>query len=326
MKTSRVDIILMRPSGGQRYRRLGLLVLVAVLGFHFHAYLYAGDLGLAYLSFTSQVSSACDEILVPPALEYNGIAWESWIHLERLFKEFEPSVELEHRNFPGGQTVLPNVDILRDFLNLTFTDVNVMRRRHVELVERLPEYPDKIYKGRGILMVAGGRYSEYAATTLGMLRLMGSRLPVEIWFKDSTEEEEYWCDELVADGISCRHISDYLGEMTAFTDPYQYKIAAMYFSSFEEMLFLDSDCIPVKNPDSIFDSPTYQETGIVLWPDYWGSTESPWLPYVIGESEEKSEAVPNITTVDSGQMLWDKKRHWKVRTFFAGFPSKTPIS
>lgn len=298
----------MRSTVGQKLKKLLIFAITAVLILQFHTVAFNRPLTFLY----PQDSSACDPIQVPSPLEYNGQIWESWIQLEHLFKRFEPDMEMDHRDFPDGQTVRPTEDILSHFLNMSFTDADRMRQSHERLLDDLPEYPDKVYEGRGIIMVAGGRYSEYSATTLGMLRLLGSRLPVEVWLKDSTEEEAGWCDELAEEGMSCRYMSDYLGEMTAFANPYQYKIAAMYFSSFEEMLFLDSDSIPVKNPDSIFDSPAYQDTGIVLWPDYWGSTESPWLPYIIGESTEESTAVPNITTVDSGQMLWDKKRHWKV--------------
>lgn len=182
------------------------------------------------------------------------------------------------------------------------------------LVETLPDYPEEVYAGRGVVMVAGGRYSEYASTTLGMLRRSGSRLPVEMWLKDSFEEEEGWCDELAVDGINCRYLGDYLGEMMAFPNPYQYKVAAIFFSSFKEVLFLDCDNMPVVNPDTIFDSPAFQNTGMILWPDYWKSTQAPWLPYITGQKDTRSRSLPNITTVDSGQMLWDKKRHWKVFT------------
>lgn len=124
-------------------------------------------------------------------------------------------------------------------------------------------------------MVAGGGYSECAAITLGMLHLMESRLPVEMWLKDTIEEEDGWCDKLVEDGISFRYMSDYLGDMAAFPNPYQYNIAAIFFSFFREILLLDSDSIPVINSGSRFESPAYQETGMVFWPDYRRSTESP---------------------------------------------------
>lgn len=322
MMNSRVETALMRPTVGQKVKKFVIFIIIVVLVLHFHTVAFDPPSTRSYLSFSPQPGSTCDPIQVPPALEYNGEIWESWIRLEHLFKRFEPHMELDHRDFPGGQTVEPTEEILSDFLNMTLTDAGRMRQSHEYLLEELPEYPDQAYEGRGVVMVAGGRYSEYAATTLGMLRLLGSRLPVEVWLKDAIEEEEGWCDELAEEGISCRYLSNYLGEMTAFAHPYQYKIAAMYFSSFEEILFLDSDSIPVKNPDSTFDAPAYQDTGIVLWPDYWGSTESPWLPFIIGETMQKMTSVPNINTVDSGQMLWDKKRHWKVnRTALETVPS-----
>ena len=187
-----------------------------------------------------------------------------------------------------------------------------MRGMHSNFIKEIPTYPELGYRGRGIVLVAGGRYAEYASTTLGMLRLMGSQLPIEVWLKDHAEEEDGWCDELAQEGIGCRYMDDYIKDQSAFTRPYQYKVAAIFFSSFEEVLFIDSDSIPVKNPDPIFDSLAYQDTGMVLWPDYWKSTESPWLSYITSQANFQSTETPNTTTVDSGQILWDKKRHWQV--------------
>lgn len=39
-------------------------------------------------------------------------------------------------------------------------------------------------------------------------------------------------------------------------------------SSFSEVLYLDSDNVPLVDPTFLFDSPTYQKHGIVLWPDF----------------------------------------------------------
>ena len=94
---------------------------------------------------------------------------------------------------------------------------------------------------------------------------------------------------------------------------YQLKVNSILFSSFEQILFLDADNVPVKIPDPIFEAPAFEETGIILWPDYWKHTGAPLLPYEIGLTDDASEKFREDQTAESGQLVWDKRRHWKVR-------------
>ena len=160
-------------------------------------------------------------------------------------------------------------------------------------------------------MLAGGRYSEYAATALGMLREVGSQLPVEVWMKDHTEQNVEWCAELEKEGMACRLLEDYMS-MAVLPRPYQWKIFTILFSSFKDIIFLDADDMPVKNPDFIFDAQIYRDKGAVLWPDYWKHSGTHWLPYILGVTEEASELFQDEKSVESGQLIWDKERHWKV--------------
>ena len=132
-----------------------------------------------------------------------------------------------------------------------------------------------------------------------------------MWIKDETEDVPGWCEELEQEGMACRRLSDYM-DMTALKHPYAWKVFTLLFSTFQEMLFLDADDSPIQNPDVIFESDVYQQHGAILWPDYWKHSGSPWLPYIIGLSGGQSEMLYDEQSVESGQIVWDKKRHWKV--------------
>ena len=190
-------------------------------------------------------------------------------------------------------------------------EANDTRKNHKEVMNSLPTYPQGKFSGRGVVMLAGGRYSEFAATSLGMLREVGSKLPVEIWARDTDEEMPGWCEELEREGMACRRLSDHM-EMKVFKHPYQWKVFTLLFSSFEEILFLDADNSPIRNPDTIFDSEIYKKNGVILWPDYWKHSGSPWCPYVLGISDKKSDVLADAKSVESGQIFWNKKTHWKV--------------
>lgn len=204
-----------------------------------------------------------------------------------------------------------NWGLIKSWVQLSEQDAHATRVIHEELLSKLPEYPSKQFSGRGIITLAGGKWSEYAATGLGVLREIGSTLPVEVWMKDKNDVKEGWCEGLEKEGMACRLLSDYM-DVSELKHGYQFKVFAMLFSSFEEFLFLDADNIVVTNPDVIFDSDAFSKNGAVLWPDYWKNPASPWLPYITGKSDKAAETWDEELTVESGQMLWSKHRHWRV--------------
>ncbi len=237
---------------------------------------------------------------------------ETWKTLQDNFDAHPPQpLTLTQKSFDNPSD-FPSIEAIKNHTNLSQEDAEASRNSHRKVLENLPPYPSNVFSGRGIVMLAGGRYSSFATTGLGMLREIGSKLPIEVWVKDHTEEKEGWCDEIKKEGMTCRRISDYM-DVSSNKHGYQLKISSILFSSFQEILFLDADNVPVRNPDGIFEAESYTDTGVVLWQDYWKHTGSPWLPYVVGINVEASEDLRDDDTVESGQLIWDKKRHWKVR-------------
>jgi len=236
---------------------------------------------------------------------------QTWKSLQDSFDAHPPQpLTLTQKSFDNSKD-FPSIEAIKNHTIISQEDVEASRDSHVEIVRSIPPYPRNVFSGRGIVMLAGGRYSSFATTGLGMLREIGSKLPIEVWVKDHTEEKEGWCDEIKKEGMACRRISDYM-DVSSNKHGYQLKISSILFSSFEEILFLDADNVPVRNPDGIFEAKSYTDTGVVLWQDYWKHSGSPWLPYVVGISVGASEALRDDDTVESGQLVWNKKRHWKV--------------
>jgi Mannosyltransferase putative len=50
---------------------------------------------------------------------------------------------------------------------------------------------------------------------------------------------------------------------------FQIKAAAIINSQFQKVLYLDSDNIPTRNPEYLFHSKEFEETGALFWPDFW---------------------------------------------------------
>lgn len=176
-----------------------------------------------------------------------------------------------------------------------------------QFIRATPGYPGS-FAGRGIVICAGGtRYFTNAWVCINMLRKHGCRLPIQVWHLGEAEMDEEMksllrplCVECV-DGLAVakQHPVRRLGG-------WQLKPYAILHSPFREVLFLDADNVPVANPEYLFETPQYQETGAIFWPDY-GQLEKSG---VIWESCGLER--PPGPEFESGQIVVDKERCWQA--------------
>jgi hypothetical protein len=86
---------------------------------------------------------------------------------------------------------------------------------------------------------------------------------------------------------------------------WELKAYAALHSSFEEVLSLDADNVPVRDPTYLFDSPEFAATGAVFWPDFGrlGPDRAIWRICEVPYRDEPE--------FESGQMLIHKRRCWR---------------
>jgi len=163
---------------------------------------------------------------------------------------------------------------------------------------------------RGIVMTAGGKYFGIAITSLLMLRHTGTQLPVQLFLDSEADYDADVCERVLpALNASCT-VMERLWAVTPTMPPmdkFQFKVFAIIFSTFQEVLFLDADCWSVKPPDSLFTSEPFLSRGMVTWPDFWLSTASP-LFYQIAGVHDAPPLTARLST-ESGILLYDKARH-----------------
>lgn len=206
-------------------------------------------------------------------------------------------------------------------------DVLKMARQHrrftTEMSTRIPAYiPTYQAEKRGIVTVAGGDYLPTAIVTLRMLRRTGSTLPVEIWMADESEYEPEICESILPTyNARCRLLSDVFSPPNSTNSTsesnqpppkiahFQYKIFAILFSTFEEVLFIDSDNIPLQDPRALFDSALFAKHGMISWPDLWALSTSP-IYYLIADQPAPANTVRAST--ESGQLLVNKRTHFET--------------
>jgi alpha 1,2-mannosyltransferase len=142
-----------------------------------------------------------------------------------------------------------------------------------------------------------------------MLRRTGSTLPAEVFLTNLDEYETHIRNVVLPIlNAKCLVLSQILDAVPATVEIscYQYKILSILFSSFEDVLFLDSDAFPVHDPDVLFDSESFNPTGLVLWPDFWYPSKSPAYFTV------SAQPVPSLEerqSTESGEILYSKAKH-----------------
>lgn len=239
-------------------------------------------------------------------------------------------------------------DSLNNCLEIPDEKFNLLRAKHAAVTEMINQIvlPKKSLKGKGVVIVGGGKYSVLAASNIQIMRMFNTTLPVEVFIPPG-EDDDQFCDEYLPKlNAKCTHIEDILDEKTLNEvkfKGYQYKSLALLSSRFEHILFLDADNFPIKNLDKIFDEPSYKKNGLILWSDFWRRTASPKYYDIAGIKYNRNKRVRNLfdditpvevytenmndlkdvpfhdlegtvpdASTESGQFLINKKTHWKT--------------
>ncbi|KAI9838253.1 MAG: hypothetical protein M1819_005520 [Sarea resinae] len=199
-----------------------------------------------------------------------------------------------------------------DLLTMAPDGVERMRESHARFVDAVHV---NVTRGsytpgtRGLVTTAGGPYLPVLVISLRMIRRSGSNLPMEVFLASWKEYEDHICDVVLPSlNARCIVLSDILNAFpTALqVTHYQYKIFAIIFSSFEELLFVDADSFTIHNPDRLFTSEPFSSRGLITWPDFWASSASPYYYNI------SNQTVPPLTeraSSETGEILISKNKH-----------------
>lgn len=166
---------------------------------------------------------------------------------------------------------------------------------------------------RGIVLLGGGTtYFVSAWVNILMIRQHNCTLPIELFVDDVPEEvlPLKVVKELEGSlGVRVR-VLDMLPKQDpslGFTHSKKFvlKPAAIIFSAFQHVIFLDADNVPLVNLETLFQLPEYKNTGSLFWPDF------PALKAAAGIWDELPVSPFMGPQAESGQMVIDKARHWE---------------
>ena len=197
-------------------------------------------------------------------------------------------------------------DYLGLFLQLTDEEQRSMQQSHLYAVTNIPDHaPEGLYLGNGIVYVGGGKYNWLAMLSIKQLRETGCKLPIEIVIPKLDEYEPDLCMNIFpALGARCIFLpymlssDDGTSAVSKFKfKGYQYKALAIMVLSFENVLLLDGDNIPVGNPDHLFTEKPFTNNGFIVWPDFWKRTVSPAYYQIAGIQVSQTQLHPRYDEV-----------------------------
>lgn len=198
------------------------------------------------------------------------------------------------------------------------------REAHIDLLERAvanPGLPPAV-SGHGIVSCVSAKpgwssgknlaqgYFPGAWVLVKELRRLGCQLPVTFCHLGPLEFDQRLRELVAPLGVD---VIDLL-EWAKRTGPWRIlngwesKVAAVLACPYREVMFLDADNLPVRDPSYLFSEPKYLETGAAFWPDLPPYNRREWLPASVWAN--CGMAYSNETDFESGQFLVDKSKCW----------------
>ncbi len=250
-------------------------------------------------------------------------------------------------------TILRSIDSLQSSYKLFGQGAGISRhycfesagRPHVKPYEKFREWrtflKDKVgrvapalytARKRGYVFSGSSRTSLLMARSIvDVMRSYGSTLPSEFWIDPGDEYTlEISSDDcqqaFVLSGLECRYMCE-ISDMTLYfplchpdwgMPPYQSKLIAIKYSSFEQVFFLDNDILPLKSMDFMFSTPQFKKYGAIFWADFLrDQPQFPW-GYDVAEAIGVSWSLPvpdefkqYLAPLCSGQIMIDKGKFWQ---------------
>ncbi|HXI21598.1 MAG TPA: hypothetical protein VNH46_10955 [Gemmatimonadales bacterium] len=179
--------------------------------------------------------------------------------------------------------------------------------RAEEFLASLDEYPD-VYHGRGIVICGGGlTYFTNAWVNISLLRHLGCRLPIQLWYLGRGELDERM-EELVAPlGVECIDATaQRVLHPARILNGWEVKPYAILHCPFREVLLLDADNCAVSDPEALFRTWEYRDLGALFWPDLGrlDASHASWSIFGVPYRDEPE--------IESGQIVVNKETCWKA--------------
>ncbi|BFZ53807.1 mannosyltransferase [Savitreella phatthalungensis] len=242
-----------------------------------------------------------------------------WRDLATALEDARPEcgpIEVQDGHPPDEETSFQPLNISRTppsrLINFTDDQERVLFKSHYQMRVASRHLAQRLTfseGAKGIVTTANAKYIPIFLVSLRMLRKTGCNLPVEVLIDNWSKYDPVVCESILPSmNAACVVLSELFDAAPNAQEPtsYQFKLFAMMFSSFQHVLFLDSDAFPVRDPTDLFTTAPYSTHGLVLWPDLWAITISEHYYHIAGIPYESRSS---RYSTESGVILLDKEKH-----------------
>ena len=193
-------------------------------------------------------------------------------------------------------------------------DVSMYRDDIARLVEAPRPYPQGRFAGAGIVICAGGRsYFTCAWVLVNLLRTLGCQLPIEVWYR-SRKEMNGRKERLLetVEGVRCVDASEHGPDCRL--RGWEIKPFSIIHCPFEDVLFIDCDNVPTRDPSFLLNAQQYRRCGSIFWPDRWmGRGDRDDVRTMADGAWEACGLEPrDEPELESGQMVINKRKCWRA--------------
>lgn len=241
------------------------------------------------------------------------------------------------------------LEYLLHFFRITDEEKTALQKSHRAFLESMPQnFPAELLdagkkfgfmEGDGIVYLGGGKYNQLVLLSISLLRQANCKLPIEVIIPKREDYDIDLCNKILPSfNGRCKVMSDFLpSKLVLNIGSFQLKSFAILVSSFKNVLYLDADNLPAKNPDYLFVNKPFTKKHMVLWPDLWRRSTSPSFYDIAdididpkwqlrnsyfpgderGASKEKISlhdakgTIPEASS-ETGQLLINKEVHFKT--------------
>ncbi|ETP53121.1 hypothetical protein F442_01968 [Phytophthora nicotianae P10297] len=178
----------------------------------------------------------------------------------------------------------------------------------------LPNMDDRSTSpSQGIVMVVYPKLVASVYATVRVLReVLHCKLPIEIWLRSDEMNKVPGALEPLLDLERNKSAGQITFQAIRHRQALQFnsKVYAIFNSKFQQVLFLDADNAPVKDPSYLFKTPEFEKSGAVFWPDFWHPGQT-----IFGINQTSlvwqllDMSFVDMFEQESGQILVDRKRH-----------------
>jgi len=221
----------------------------------------------------------------------------------------------EVRNITSGKifhTIVSTCKGLRGHAAFTcnmakdFMDYSIVATTYQHTPTAVVPTETKAEPTKGIVMAVYLNILPGAYAVIKQIRSYGCNLPIELWYKPDEVQPTH--------PILVELVNNFNAVLKKIDDPRAYRFFvkpyAVYYSDFDNVLLLDADNFPVRDPTYLFDEPIFKEKGAIFWPDFWRPANT--MFQLTKESvlwELTGIAYVDMFEQESGQVLINRRQH-----------------